>query len=182
MLRVGNRNLECYLTHVNFHLNKQSLLWYCCYWIFMESQTGSGCPGKYKILEKSLGKTGNAEQWLACYLGKINERCGSQGPFRMKKAGCPHSPVWPILLFTIPQFHDVLKTGGYLPVTSVRGVGASIISVTRLDSSVYCRHCFEYRFLFFLRLSVFFLYCKYISCLEKIRFYILEIYIQFTFC
>ena len=46
---MGNRNAECYLIHVNFHLNTQSLLCYCCYRTFMETQTGPGSPGKYKI-------------------------------------------------------------------------------------------------------------------------------------
>lgn len=57
---VGNRNPECYLIPVNFHLNKQSLLCYCCYRTFIESQTGSWCPGKYRI-ERSLWERQEAQ-------------------------------------------------------------------------------------------------------------------------
>ena len=133
IIGVGNRNAECYLIHINFHLNKQSLLCYCCYQTCMKTRV----PWKIQNPEKSLRKSGSPEQNLVCYLETRNQGVVFQVPCRINVAVCPQpEPVLQGLLHSSLSW-GTLRTGKIIQCACLGD--RACCSVIRLDSAL-CRH------------------------------------------
>ena len=148
----------------------------------LKARQGLGALENTKSREVS-GKVRKPRAMVGMVLGNKKSRCGPQVPFRINMAVCPQSEPVLHCLFHSSLSRGILKTGKI--IQCARLGDRAWCSVSRLGS-VYCRHhfilktepcLFLWGIFYIIRMSLFFLCCTGVPCLDNRRFFVLEMYI-----